>query len=104
MDDAEAIKQINGRMTPRDTKVVRAGPHFTIRRYLSEIGKRGAQARAPTPPRRKRSGWQSMTLARGQRRTGVVVVFGRKRFYGFSEGSRDVFFNGKHVGTELGPG
>jgi hypothetical protein len=45
VDDPAGLKQINGRMVARDHKVVRGGPHFTIRRYLSEIGKRGARAR-----------------------------------------------------------
>jgi hypothetical protein len=55
VDDADMLRQINGRMVPRDNKVVRNGA-VTItlsRRFLSQTGRKGAQVRNARRMRRK---------------------------------------------------
>jgi hypothetical protein len=74
VDDPEMLQRINGRMVARDNRVVRSGA-VTIglsRRFLSEIGRKGAQARN----------------AQRMRREEAARKAARARWYGRNEGGR----------------
>jgi hypothetical protein len=75
VDDPDTLQQINGLMKKRDEKVVRNGAvTFTVsRRFYSEIGRKGAQARnAQRIARRERARraararWDGQTNGAGQ--------------------------------------
>lgn len=55
VDDPEMLKQINGRMKPRDNRLVRDGAVTVVlsRRFMSEIGRKGARVRNALRMRRK---------------------------------------------------